>query len=216
MGIALAGICQIKNYRCTIVMPDNMSEKRKQLISKHGAKLILTPGKLGMNGAIEKVHEILRQSTNVYYTNQFLNYASVEAHILTTAPEINTQLNGRVDVIIAGIGTGATTIGLSTFFKKINPTIKIIGILPNNYPHKIQGIGAGFKPPLISDNLIDEIINVSDEEAFDEMEKIYTSEGISVGISSGAVIAGLKKLIKSNEYNSKNVVLIFADGNDRY
>ena len=216
MGIALAGISQIKCYNCSIVMPENMSDKRKYLIKKYGAELILTPDKFGMQGAINKTKEIIQNSKNIYYTDQFNNYASIEAHKYSTAPEIYKQLNGKVDIIIAGIGTGATISGIGEYYKTINPTTKIIGILPSNYPHKIQGIGAGFAPPLLNHRIIDKIITVEDNESFYEKTKIYETEGLGVGISSGAVIAGLKKFILSNNCFNKNIVLIFADGSDRY
>lgn len=216
MGIALAGISQIKCYNCSIVMPENMSDKRKYLIKKYGAELILTPDKFGMQGAINKTKEIIPNSKNIYYTDQFNNYASIEAHKYSTAPEIYKQLNGKVDIIIAGIGTGATISGIGEYYKTINPTTKIIGILPSNYPHKIQGIGAGFAPPLLNHRIIDKIITVEDNESFYEKTKIYETEGLGVGISSGAVIAGLKKFILSNNCFNKNIVLIFADGSDRY
>ena len=216
MGIALAGICQIKNYACKIVMPENMSDMRKNLIRNFGAELILTPTTLGMTGAILEVNKIIKSSRSVYYTNQFNNYSSVEAHIQATAPEIYQQLHGKVDVLISGIGTGATITGISKFLKNRNNRTEIIGVLPSNNPHKIQGIGAGFKPPLLDISLIDKIIQVNDEEAFYEKNKIDEIEGLGIGISSGAVIAALKKLIESKNYTGKNIVMIFADGDDRY
>ncbi len=216
MGIALAGICQIKNYACKIVMPENMSDMRKKLIRSLGAELILTPSEFSMSGAIHEVKKIITKSSNVYYTNQFNNFSSVEAHIETTATEIYQELHGKIDVIISGIGTGATITGISKFLKNRNNSTEIIGVLPSNNPHKIQGIGAGFAPPLLNYSLIDKIIKVYDEEAFYEKNKIYETEGLGVGISSGAVIAALKKLLKTNNYIDKNIVMIFADGDDRY
>ena len=216
MGIALAGICQIKNYACKIVMPENMSDMRKKLIRSLGAELILTPSEFSMSGAIHEVKKIITKSSNVYYTNQFNNFSSVEAHIETTATEIYQELHGKIDVIISGIGTGATITGISKFLKNRNNRTEIIGVLPSNNPHKIQGIGAGFKPPLLDISLIDKIIQVNDEEAFYEKNKIDEIEGLGIGISSGAVIAALKKLIEYKNYNGKNIVMIFADGDDRY
>ena len=216
MGIALAGICQTKNYSCKIVMPENMSDMRKKIIRSLGAELILTPSEDGMSGAIHEVNKIIKQSSNIYYVNQFNNYTSVEAHIQTTAPEIYQQLHGKVDVLISGIGTGATITGISKFLKNRNNRTEIIGVLPSNNPHKIQGIGAGFKPPLLNYSLIDNIIKVYDEEALYEKNKIDEIEGLGIGISSGAVIAALKKLLKTNSYIGKNIVMIFADGDDRY
>ena len=216
MGIALAGICQIKHYSCKIIMPDNMSEVRKNLIKQYGAELILTPANLGMQGSIKLAKELQLKSTNIYYVDQFNNLNCVQTHKIYTAPEINKQLNGCVDVIISGIGTGATIIGLAKYFKIINSHIEFIGVLPSSFPHGIQGIGAGFDPPFIKPGTIDRIIYVETHEATEEKENIYQNEGLCVGLSSGAVISGLKKLLKIKQYKNKNIVLIFADGSDRY
>lgn len=216
MGIALAGICKIKGYYCTIVMPENMSEQRKRHIEKHRAKLILTSSDSGMRGAINKAKQISSLSDKIYYTDQFNNNASIEAHKLFTAKEIYTQTHGQVDVIIGGIGTGATVRGIAEFYKAINKKVEIIGVLPSDNPHKIQGIGAGFIPPFINNGLIKNIIYVDDKDAFFEKEHIYKTENLYVGISSGAVITALKKLMLNNEYRNKNIVLIFADGGERY
>lgn len=216
MGIALAGICKIKGYSCIIAMPENMSEQRKSLIESYGAKLLLTPEKKGMEGSISKIKELINMNPNIYYCDQFNNYTSISTHENFTAPEINKQLNGKIDVIISGIGTAATLMGISKFFKSINQSIEIVGILPLNYPHKIQGIGAGFFPPLLIDCFVDKIIKVTDSEAINEKESILLTNGLDVGISSGAVIAGTKKLLNDESYNGKNIVLIFADGGDRY
>ena len=197
-------------------MPENMSNKRKELIVNYGAELLLTPDNLGMNGAIAKAKYLSKISSNYYYCNQFNNLVSVEAHILTTAPEIYGENKGRLDAVISGIGTGATVTGLGKYLKTINHNINIIGVLPNVYPHKIQGIGAGFVPPLLDMNFIDKIIEVDEEESFYEMKNIKNIEGICVGISSGAVIAGLKRLLKTSNFENKNIVLVFADGDDRY
>ena len=216
MGIALAAICNIKGYRCTIIMPENMSQKRKEIIESYGANLILTPKENGMNGTINLVQKIIDKDSEYYYTNQFNNTAGIDSHMLFTAPEIYNQLNGNVDIIIAGIGTAATIMGIAQYFKQHNSSIKIIGILPSNYPHKIQGIGAGFEAPMMNRHLIDDIIYIEDSEALEEQIKIYKNDEIAVGISSGAVIAGLKKYILFNDCSNKNIVLIFPDGLDRY
>ena len=216
MGIALAGISQLLGYKCKIIMPENMSNKRKELIVSYGAELVLTPGNLGMCAAIAKAENISKTSIDYFYCDQFNNLASIEAHTLTTAPEIFEETKGKVETIICGIGTGATITGLGKHLKVINPHINIIGILPNVYPHKIQGIGAGFVPPLLDMNFIDKIIEVNEEEAFYEMDNIKRNNGIGVGISSGAVITGLKKLLEKSNFKNKNIVLIFADGDDRY
>lgn len=216
MGIALAAICEIKGYPCTIIMPENMSQKRKEIIKNYGANLILAPKENGMNGSINLVQDIISENREYYYTNQFNNIAAINSHILFTAPEIYNQLNGDIDIIIAGIGTAATIMGLALYFKQHNSSIKIIGILPSNYPHKIQGIGAGFEPPMLNRDLIDDVICVDDFEAFEEQMKIYKNDKIAVGISSGAVISGLKKYVMCNDCSKKNIVLIFPDGLDRY
>lgn len=216
MGIALAGIAKELGYQCKIVMPENVSSQRKKLIRNFHAELILTDGSLGMKGAINKAKEILKDSKNTFYCDQFNNICSVDAHILTTAPEITHKLREKTDVIIAGIGTGATVRGLYEYFKEINFAIEIIGILPDKHPHKIEGIGAGFVPPFLTDISLDQIITVSDSEALKEQSSIFLSESLFVGKSSGAVIAGLKKLLKNNKYCRKNIVMIFPDGGDRY
>lgn len=216
MGIALSGICKIKGYSCIIAMPENMSEQRKALIKSYGAKLLLTPEKYGMVGSISKINELININPNIYYCDQFNNYSSILTHKKFTAPEINEQLNSKIDVIISGIGTAATLMGISNFFKSKNKHIEIVGILPLNYPHKIQGIGAGFLPPLLADSSVDKIIKVTDSEAIKEKENLLLKNKLDVGISSGAVIAGAKKLLKNKSYNGKNIVLIFADGGDRY
>ena len=216
MGISLAAICRIKGYPCKIIMPENMSSKRRELIEKYDAELILTPKNLGMSGSIKVANELISKNPHYYYSDQFHNYASVIAHQNHTAPEIDNQLKGRVDVIIAGIGTGATIRGVYEYFKIKNNKVEIIGILPSDSPHNIQGIGAGFTPPLLCNNCVNHIIKVTDREAFREKQLILQSDNLYVGISSGAVIAGVKKLLKKKTYKDKNIVLIFADGGDRY
>ena len=216
MGIALAGICKIKGYKTKIVMPENMSNTRKQLIKDFGAELVLTPAKLGMNGAMEIVHKLISNFEDIYYTHQFNNHAGIEAHKYNTAPEISQQLEHKVDAIIAGIGTGATIMGIAEHFKVTNQSTEIIGVSPSTYPHQIQGIGAGINLPLLNLDYINSIIKVTDEEAFVEQENILKAENLFIGISSGAVLAGCRKLLKSPRYNNKNIVLIFADSGERY
>ena len=216
MGIALAGISQIKGYSCKIIMPENMSEARKKLITQYGAELILTTAELGMQGSINIANELRAQDKNIYYTDQFNNFACIDAHKLFTAPEIDRQLKGSVDIIISGIGTGATIRGLAEYFKNINSKIEIVGILPSSFPHGIQGIGAGFNPPFLDEYVPNKIIYIDSAEALEEKSNIYKSDGLFVGLSSGAVISGLKKLLNVKEYKNKNIVLIFADGGDRY
>ena len=220
MGISIACICKIKNLKCIIVMPDNMSKERRQLIKAYGATIILTNGNLGMNGALEKVEELKQEISNFFVVSQFSNYNSVLAHYCTTAKEIIKELKD-VDCVIAGIGTAGTIMGISKYLKKYNQNIHIIGVEPLNSPvltngktgpHKIQGIGPNFISPLVEQKLIDEVINISDDEAYDGVRELLNSYGIFVGISSGATYkAGLKV---NDKY--KNIVLIFPDGGERY
>lgn len=220
MGISIACICKIKNLKCIIVMPDNMSKERRQLIKAYGATIILTNGNLGMNGALEKVEELKQEISNFFVVSQFSNYNSVLAHYCTTAKEIIKELKD-VDCVIAGIGTAGTIMGISKYLKKYNQNIHIIGVEPLNSPvltngktgpHKIQGIGPNFISPLVEQKLIDEVVNISDDEAYDGVRELLNSYGIFVGISSGATYkAGLKV---NDKY--KNIVLIFPDGGERY
>lgn len=220
MGISIACICKIKNLKCIIVMPDNMSKERRQLIKAYGATIILTNGNLGMNGALEKVEELKQEISNFFVVSQFSNYNSVLAHYCTTAKEIIKELKD-VDCVIAGIGTAGTIMGISKYLKKYNQNIHIIGVEPLNSPvltngktgpHKIQGIGPNFISPLVEQKLIDEVIDISDDEAYDGVRELLNSYGIFVGISSGATYkAGLKV---NDKY--KNIVLIFPDGGERY
>ena len=220
MGISIACICKIKNLKCIIVMPDNMSKERRQLIKAYGATIILTNGNLGMNGALEKVEELKQEISNFFVVSQFSNYNSVLAHYCTTAKEIIKELKD-VDCVIAGIGTAGTIMGISKYLKKYNQNIHIIGVEPLNSPvltngktgpHKIQGIGPNFISPLVEQKLIDEVVNISDDEAYDGVRELLNSYGIFVGISSGATYkAGLKV---NDKY--KNIVLLFPDGGERY
>ena len=216
MGIALAGISKIKGYACKILMPENMSDVRKKLIRQYGAELILTPAELGMQGAINEANKLILQNQNTYYTDQFNNFDCVDAHKLFTAQEIDKQLTGSVDVIIIGIGTGATFRGLYEYFKLTNPQVEILAILPSTYPHIIQGIGPGFIPPFLKGCTFENIIYIENDEALEGKESIHKIEGLFVGLSSGAVVAGLKKLLIAKKYNNKNIVLIFPDGGERY
>lgn len=216
MGIALSAISKIRGHKATIVMPENASESRKKIISSYGAELILTPSELGMSGAIEKVNEILTNEKNIFFTNQFDNPSSVKAHYQTTAPEIYNQTQRKVDAIICGIGSGGTIMGLYNYFKNISPNTKIIGVLPKRFPHKIQGIGAGFTPEILDLELIDRVVYVEDEQAFAYQQIILNKEGIMAGISSGAVLAAAIELSKRRKFHNKRVVLIFPDSGERY
>jgi cysteine synthase A len=232
-GIALSMVGACLNFRVNIVMPETMSNERKKLIAAFGANLILTEGSKGMKGAIEKAEALIRENPGKYYMpDQFSNPSNPKIHEVTTGPEISHALDGKVDIIVAGVGTGGTITGISKYFKKIcNKEIEAIAVEPekspaitnklNNLPfipspHTIQGIGAGFIPATLDLSLVDEVITVSDEEALNYTRLLLKKEGISAGISSGAAIAGaIKYLNKINEQN-KNVVVILPDTGERY
>lgn len=216
MGIALSAIGKIMGYTTTIIMPENASEMRKKVIKSYGASLILTPKNLGMQGSIEMAHQLQNNKANVFFANQFENTSSVKAHYLSTAPEIFEQSQGEVDAIVCGIGSGGTIVGISKYIKEFHYKTKIIGVLPSEFPHNIQGIGAEFTPKILDLNLIDEIVYVYDEEAIESLHMLLKTEGIFVGPSSGAVLSAALKLDKRKEYHNKKIVLIFADSGERY
>ncbi len=225
MGISLAAICAHKDYPCTIVMPENMSESKQKLIRAYGAELILTSAPRGMLGAVKKANEIAENNINTYYPKQFENYSSVKAHKKTTAKEIYFQANQNCGIVIAGIGTGGTISGIGQFFKSICANTEIIGVEPAASPyltqhrsgeHGIQGIGAGFMPKLLDLSVIDRVITVTDEEAIEACRLLSVKEGIFAGPSSGAVLAACYKLAKFPENQNKTAALIFADSGERY
>ena len=215
MGISLAAISKIKGYNCKIVMPENMSEDRKLLIKNYGSDLILTDRTTGMTGAINKAKELLFEYKNSYFVDQFNNYTSVIAHETTTAPEIYSQTKGSIDVIFVGIGTGATICGLYNFFNEIKSLIEIVGVLPINFPHNIQGIGAGFNPPFLN-NLHYTTFYVNEKDVFEAKVEIYKKYGLYVGLSSGAVLCAYNSFIKDPKNQNKKALLIFPDSGDRY
>ncbi|MBP3446727.1 MAG: cysteine synthase A [Clostridia bacterium] len=224
-GIGLAAIAAAKGYRTVIIMPDTMSEERKKLMSAYGAELILTEGAKGMAGCIEKAEEIKKENPSSIIAGQFVNPANPIAHIKTTAPEIWDALDGRVDVFVAGIGTGGTISGNGRFLKEKNPDIKIIGVEPASSPlltegkagaHKLQGIGANFVPEILDRDVIDEIITVSDEDAYAFAKDVAKSEGVFVGISAGAALCAATRIAQREEMKDKNIVVIFPDGGGRY
>lgn len=224
-GIGLALICSYLKLDLTIIMPDTMSKERQLLIKAYGANLILTEGKLGMKGAIAKANELAKQYPNSFIPSQFDNPSNVKAHYLTTAKEIAKDLDNKVDIFVAGVGTGGTLTGCASFFRdnKINTTIVAVEpsgspVLSKNQagPHKIQGIGAGFVPLNLDTKLIDEIIDIDNEEAFDTTNIVAKLEGLLVGISSGAALNAAIKVAKRSENKNKNIVIIFPDTGSRY
>lgn len=219
-GIGLAMVGRIKGYKVILTMPDNMSSERISLLKAYGAEVVLTDAVLGMKGAIEKANEIAKLYSNSFIAGQFTNYSNVLAHYELTGPEIWEDLNGNVDYVVASIGTGGTITGIAKYLKEKNEKIKIIGIEPEESPlittgksgiHGIQGIGANFIPDILDLNLIDKVETVSTEDAYKEVKEISELEGILVGISSGSVLASVKKLKLSG-----NVVVILPDSGERY
>ncbi|MBR6531728.1 MAG: cysteine synthase A [Clostridia bacterium] len=224
-GIGLAAIAATKGYRTIIIMPDTMSEERRKMMSAYGAELVLTEGAKGMAGCIEKAEEIKRENPDSIIAGQFTNPANPLAHIKTTAPEIWEALDGKVDVFIAGIGTGGTISGNGKFLKEKNHDIRVVGVEPLSSPlltqgeagpHKIQGIGANFVPDILDTDVIDEIITVSDDDAYTFARDVARCEGVFVGISSGAVLCAATQLAQREEMKCKNIVVIFPDGGARY
>ena len=222
-GIGLALVCAVKGYKLTIVMPDSMSVERQKLMKAYGAKLVLTDGKLGMKGAIDKAFELQKENPNSYIPQQFENPDNFLAHYYTTAKEIIKDTQGKVDIFVAGIGTGGTITGIAKKLKEYNSNIKVIGVEPFSSPyltkktsgiHKIQGIGAGFCPSILNLTLIDEIITVKDEDAINMTVELAKKEGIFAGISAGAnVFAAIEEAKKDFK---KNIVVIIPDTGERY
>ena len=224
-GIGLAAIAAAKGYRLIIALPETMSVERRNLIKAYGAELVLTEGALGMKGAIAKAEELHKQIEGSVIAGQFVNPANPQAHYENTGPEIWADADGKVDIFVAGIGTGGTISGVGKFLKEKNPNIKIVGVEPKGSPvlteghpgpHKIQGIGAGFVPATLNTKIYDEIIDVENEDAFKTGKEIATSDGILVGISAGAAIFAAKQLAKRPENKGKNIVVLLPDTGDRY
>lgn len=222
-GIGLAIICAAKGYRLLITMPETMSIERRKLLQIYGAELILTPGELGMKGAIDKAKE-LAEKNNYYMPMQFENPANPEAHLKTTAVELIEQMEGKIDAFVATVGSGGTLTGVAKGLKQCNSSIKIVAVEPDASPvisggkpgsHKIQGIGAGFIPSILDINLIDEVIRVKDDEAFDTARNLAKQEGILCGISSGAAVYGALQIAKKLG-PLKTVVAIAPDTGERY
>ena len=224
-GIGLAAIAAAKGYKLIITLPETMSVERRNLIKAYGAELVLTDGTKGMKGAIAKAEEIHAEVPNSIIAGQFVNPANPRAHYETTGPEIWEDSDGNVDIFVAGVGTGGTISGVGKFLKEKNPNIKIVAVEPLSSPvlsegrsgaHKIQGIGAGFVPDTLDTKIYDEIIAVSNEDAFATGKEIARGDGILVGISAGAAVFAAKTLAQRKENKGKNIVVILPDTGDRY
>jgi len=224
-GIGLASISAARGYKIIIVMPETMSIERRKLMKAYGAELVLTEGIKGMKGAIEKANELAKEIANSFIPGQFVNPANPEVHKVTTGPEIWEDTEGKVDIFVAGVGTGGTITGVGEYLKSQNPDIKIIAVEPSSSPvlsdgkagaHKIQGIGAGFVPDVLNTNVYDEIIKVENDDAFDAGREIGKREGILVGISSGAAVWAATQLALRDENIGKNIVVLLPDTGDRY
>ena len=224
-GIGLAMVAAARGYTAIIVMPDSMSVERRQLMLAYGAKLVLTPGKLGMKGAVDKANELAAETPNAIVVGQFVNPANPKAHIATTGPEIWDDTDGKVDIFVAGVGTGGTITGVGQYLKSKDPGVKVVAVEPATSPvlskgtagaHKIQGIGAGFVPDVLDTRVYDEIIPVENDDAFATGRLIGHKEGVLVGISSGAAVWAAIQLAKRPENAGKNIVVLLPDTGDRY
>ena len=224
-GIGLASVAAARGYRIIIVMPETMSVERRQLMKAYGAELVLSEGSKGMSGAIAKAEELAKEIPNSFIPGQFVNPANAAAHEATTGPEIWADTDGKVDIFVAGVGTGGTVTGVGHYLKQQNPNVKVVAVEPASSPvlskgiagsHKIQGIGAGFVPKVLDTGVYDEIIAVENDDAFKVGKAIGRSEGILVGISSGAAVWAAVQLAKRPENKGKNIVVLLPDTGDRY
>lgn len=224
-GIGLAFVCAHKKMRLILTMPESMSLERRALLKHLGAELVLTPAAEGMKGAIAKAGELLRETENSFMPDQFGNPANPEIHRLTTGPEIIKDTNGEVDIFVAGVGTGGTITGVSEVLKKHNPKVHVVAVEPEDSPvlaggkpgpHKIQGIGAGFIPAILNTDIIDEIVAVSNDDAFATAKEVALTEGILCGISSGAALKAATVIASKPENTGKKIVVILPDTGERY
>lgn len=224
-GIGLASVAAARGYKLIIVMPDSMSVERRQIMKAYGAQLVLSPGAKGMPGAIERANQLAASTPNSFIAGQFVNPANVMAHYTTTGPEIYSATDGKVDIFVAGVGTGGTITGTGKYLKEQNSKIKVVAVEPATSPvlskgvkgpHGIQGIGAGFVPDILDTGIYDEIIPVKDEDAFTYGRLMGKKEGVLVGISSGAALAAAVELARREENAGKQIVVLMPDTGDRY
>jgi len=224
-GIGLASVAAARGYRAIIVMPETMSVERRKLMKAYGAELVLTEGAKGMQGSVDKAAELAREIPNSYVPGQFINPANPEAHRRTTGPEIERDTGGKVDLFVAGVGTGGTLTGTGEYLKRLHPTLKVIAVEPASSPllsqgraggHKIQGIGANFVPEVLDTKIYDEVLPVADEDAFASARLVGRLEGLLVGISAGAAVWAAVEAAKRPENEGKTIVTILPDTGDRY
>ena len=224
-GIGLASVAAARGYRIIIVMPETMSVERRQLMKAYGAELVLTEGAKGMKGAIAKADELAQEIPNSFVPGQFVNPANPAAHVATTGPEIWDDTDGKVDIFVAGVGTGGTVTGVGSYLKSKNPNVKVVAVEPASSPvlskgtpgaHKIQGIGAGFVPDVLDTGIYDEIFAVENDDAFAAGKRVGREEGVLVGISSGAAVWAAIQLAKRPENKGKTIVALLPDTGDRY